>query len=314
MTRELTEKFFPEKWKAILLSIFVSITSSVFSQTPSDGFSMAKGEICTVIDKGQTTWMHYWEGKRYRDNPNIGKFQADMWMPMFGYGLSSKLNLFAGLAHITTRSSGGYMTGMSGWQDLQLEAKYRILKKQKEKGSLFVFTTIGISAPASNYVADHLPYSIGLGTKNVIGRVIVQYEQKKGLFYTIQTGYTLKSNITVDRQSYYYDRQVISNVMPVPNVWDGSAKIGFKKKSFRMDVHYNWMVSTSGNDIRLNDMPYPFNKMNATTIGITGLYWVPLINGLAIHGNIDQTITGRNVGKSFMWSGGLQYVFNPFKK
>lgn len=300
------------KWIYIVMLALLFI-DRIQAQTPTDGFTMSKGEICTVMDRGGSTWTNYWEGKRYRDNPNIGRFSSLMWMPMLGYGLTSKLNLFAGLPHITTNSTGGFMTGMRGWQDLQLEVKYRLVKKQNERGIFYTFFTAGVSAPATDYVPDHLPFSIGLGTKNLTGRTIIHYEHKKGFYYTIQTGYTLKSNITVARQTYYNSRQVMSNEMPVPNIWDGTTRFGFKKKSFRADVHYNWMISTSGSDMRLYDMPYPFHRMNATSIGITGLYWIPLLDGLAIHGNVDQTISGRNMGKSFMWSTGFQYVFNPFK-
>lgn len=303
------------RWKMLVLFIVVFLmTNTLAAQTPTDGFTMSKNEVCAVLYKAGSSWTHYWEGKRYRDNPNIGRFSSASWIPMLGYGVSSRLNLFVGLPYISTNSSGGYMTGMKGWQDLELEAKYRVIKKQKENGTFYTFLTIGVSAPVTDYVPDHLPFSIGLGTKNLKGRAIIHYESKKGVFYTIQSGYILKSNIVVDRQSYYNNRQVMSNEMPVPNNWDGSVRLGYKKKSFRADVHYNWMMSTSGSDMRLYDMPYPYNRMSSTSIGVTGLYWVPFLTGLAIHGNIEQAISGRNMGKFFSWNSGFQYVFNPFKK
>ena len=301
-------------WASTSLIVFCMLSVSIGrAQTPADGFTMSKGEICLVTDYGGSGWTSYWEGKRLRSNQNVGRFSSSMFMPMAGYGLSSRLNLFAGSARIETRSSAGTMAGMKGWQDLQLEAKYRLVKRQKEKGTLYSFLTTGVSVPVSNYVPDNLPYSIGLGSRNLIIRAIFHYERKTGWFNTIQSGYIMKSKITVDRQSYFNERQVMSNVMPVPDVWDGAIRFGYKKKTFRMDLHYGWMVSTSGSDIRRHDMPYPFNRMNATTIGFTGLYWMPFLKGLAIHGNADQTITGRNMGRAFIWSAGVQYVFNPFK-
>lgn len=297
----------------LCMSFFLLLPALGSAQTPADGFTMSKGEICLVTDFGGSAWTSYWEGKRLRSNQNVGRFSSSMFMPMAGYGLSSRLNLFAGAARIETRSSAGTMAGMQGWQDLQLEAKYRLIKRQKEKGTWYAFLTGGVSAPVSNYIPDNLPYSIGLGSKNLILRSILHYERKSGWFSTIQTGYILKSDIKVDRQSYFNERQVMSNVMPVPDVWDGAIRLGYKRKSFRADVHYGWMVSTSGSDIRRHDMPYPFNRMNATSVGFTGLYWMPFLKGLAIHGNADQTVTGRNMGRAFMWSAGVQYVFNPFK-
>jgi len=296
------------------ISMLMLISLKTQAQTPTDGFTMSKGEICLVTDYGQTTWKEYWEGTRLRENLNLGTFQSNMIMPMAGYGLSNRLNLFAGLPYISTSSTAGQMTGMKGWQDLSLSAKYKLIKKKNEQGTFYTFLTAGISFPVSDYVPDFLPYSIGLGATTVSGRVIAHYEHKSKLFATFQTGYTLKSNIETDRQSYYNEGQVNSNEMPVPDVWDGAFRLGFNNKRFRADVHYNWSTSTTGSDIRQNDVPYPFNKMDAQWIGVSGLLWIPGVKGLALHASADQVIAGRNVGKAFTWTAGVQYVFNPFKK
>ena len=297
---------------AVALAICAALPSR--SQTPNDGFTMSKGEICLVAGYGQARWDQYWEGTLLRENPNLGTFNSRMTMPMLGYGLSDKLNLFASLPHMVNSSTAGQMSGKKGWQDLSVDAKYKLVKKKNKAGTFYTFLAAGFSLPATNYVPDHLPFSIGLGAKTISGRVIAHYEHKSHLFATVQTGYIMRSNITVDRQSYFNERQVNSNIMPVPNVWDGAVRLGFNNKRLRVDLHYNWMLSTSGSDIRWNDVPYPFNRMNAQTFGIQGLLWIPGVKGLAIHGNADQVLNGRNVGKAFMWGTAIQYVFNPFKK
>ena len=296
------------------VSLMMLISTTARAQTPTDGFSMSKGEICLVTDYGQTSWKEYWEGTRLRENLNLGTFRARMIMPMAGFGLTGKLNLFAGLPHISTSSTAGQMTGMKGWQDLSFAAKYKLVKKKNKQGTFYTFLTAGFSFPVSDYVPDFLPYSIGLGASTLNGRVIAHYEHKSKFFATFQTGYTLRSNIKTDRQSYYNERQVNSNEMPVPDVWDGAMRLGYNNKRFRADVHYNWSTSTSGSDIRRNDMPYPFNKMDAQWIGVSGLLWVPGVEGLALHATADQVVGGRNAGKAFSWSTGVQYVFNPFRK
>lgn len=294
--------------------VMLILCTHLNAQTPNDGFSMKKGEICLVAGYGQSSWDAYWEGTLLRDNPNIGTFKSKMVMPMLGFGISNRLNVFASLPYIQNSSSAGYMSGMKGMQDLSIDAKYKLLKKPGKSGTFYTFLTAGFSLPASNYVPDHLPFSIGLGARTASARVIAHYEHKSHLFATMQTGYVLKSKISTDRQSYYNDGQVNSNEMPVPDVWDGAVRIGFNNQRLRVDVHYNWMISTSGSDIRWNDMPYPFNRMNAQWIGVQGLLWIPGVKGLAVHGSADQVIRGRNVGKAFMWSAAVQYVFNPFKK
>lgn len=297
----------------LLLSTFISI--DVIGQMPSDGFSMYKGEFCTVIGYGQSSWTEYWEGTRLRDNKNVGKFTSKMWMPMIAYGISDKLNVFAGLPYISNSSDAGTMLGKKGLQDISLEAKYLFLDKKNSKKSAFKgFITAGLSFPVSNYAPDFLPYSIGLGAKTFQLRVIGHYEYNDHFFGTIQTGYIAKSRITVDRQTYYNEGQVYSNKMPVPDVWDGAIRAGYKTNAFRADIHFNWQTGTTGSDIRQNDMPYPFNKMNMQSAGVTALYWLPFTKGLAITASADQTIAGRNVGKSFNWMGTIQYVFQPFNK
>jgi hypothetical protein len=49
-------------------------------------------------------------------------------------------------------------------------------------------------------------------------------------------------------------------------------------------------------------------------VGVDVLLWIPGVKGLGAFGSADQTVAGRNVGKSFTWMAGAQYVFRPFKK
>jgi len=306
-----------KRWKhrnIIALLFLTGIFLQTQAQNPNDGFSMAKGEICLVTAYSRSSWDHYWEGERLRENLNLGKFTSKMIMPMAGYGITDRLNVFAGLPHVSTSSTEGYMTGMKGWQDISVAAKYKLIKKAYKQGTFYTFLAAGFSMPVTDYVPDHLPYSIGLGARTAHGRIITHFEHSSDLFFTAQTGYMTRSNITVDRPSYYNEGQVNSNEMPVPNVWDGAVRAGFNNKRLRADIHYNWMISTSGSDIRMNDMPFPFNRMNARWIGLSGLFWIPGVDGLAIQAAADQVIAGRNVGKAFTWTTGVQYVFNPFKQ
>jgi hypothetical protein len=289
-------------------------TNSLLAQMPDDGWTMKKGELCPVTDYMQSSFTEYWEGKRLRENLNLGKFTSKVIMPMAAYAITDKLTAFAGVPHIDNSSDAGTMTGKKGWQDLSLDLKYLLFNKQANKWNYKLFATGGVSFPITDYPPDFLPYSIGLGTTNVEGRVIGHFVYAQKWFGTIQTGYMFRSNITVDRQSYYTDAQHNSDEMEIPNVWDGSIRVGYNVPRFRADVHFNWSQCTSGSDIRRNDIPYPGNKMNMGAVGIAGLLWIPRIDGLALHAGVDQVVDGRNVGKSFTWMAGIQYVFTPFNK
>lgn len=295
----------------MILAAFI-LMQSTRAQMPDDGFTMGKGELCLVTAYQQSKWTEYWEGTRLRENKNLGTFTSKVFMPMFGFGITKRINIFGGLPYVNNSSSAGTMQGKKGWQDLSLAVKYHLLKKQRGNISYNLFATAGFSIPSNDYVPDFLPFSIGISSKTAQVRLIAHAMHSSNLFFTAQSGYVFRSNIKVDRTSYYTDGQYYSNEMAIPNVWNGSVRTGFNNKRARIDVHYMWNHATSGSDMRLNDMPYPGNRMNMSAIGVSGLFWIPGINGLAVNAGADQTVSGRNAGKAFTWMAGLQFVFNPF--
>src|SRR5882757_7767120 len=111
---------------SILTALSLFITPLAYAQMPADGFTMNKGEICVVAAAGQSSWTDYWEGKRLRDNPNIGRFTSTQFSPMLGWGISKRFNVFAGLPYISNSSSAGYMARKKGWQDFSMALKFRI--------------------------------------------------------------------------------------------------------------------------------------------------------------------------------------------
>jgi hypothetical protein len=298
----------------MLCMLSAAVAQQAKAQMPDDGFTMDKGIVCTVLGYSQSRWTYYWEGTRYRNNLNIGTFTSKAIMPMLAYGVTNKLNVFASLPYISNSSSAGTMMGKKGFQDFSFEAKYKVFSKTKKHFTTSLFAGGGFSLPATKYVPDFLPYSIGLGSKTATARIIAHSTYKDHLFFTAQLAYTAKSKITVDRITYYSDGQRYSNEMAVPDTWNGSLKAGYDNHRFRASIHYTVSNNRTGSDIRRNDMPLPTNAMNMQAIGISGLYWVPKLDGLGILVAAQNTIAGRNVGKSFTWMTGLQYFFTPFKK
>ncbi|MBC6491069.1 hypothetical protein ACFSQD_15095 [Flavihumibacter stibioxidans] len=287
---------------------------TTIAQTAFDGFTMSKGELCLVATYGESKWTEYWEGKRLRENLNIGEFKSTNFMPMLGYGITDRISVFATAAYISNSSDKGTMQHLKGWQDLNMETKIQLSKTAFKNSKLSTFATVGFSVPLTSYIPDFLPYSIGLGSKTAQARLIGHWKHNNGIFTTLQTGYITRSKIEVDRETYYTDQQYYSKEMAIPDVWDGSIRAGFDNKNIRAGIQYNWSFCTSGSDMRRNDMPYPSNRMNRESISLTALVWMPWVKGLAIQGMADQTIAGRNMGKAFSWMGGIQYVFKPFQK
>src|SRR4051812_28774690 len=150
------------KLAALCGSLF--LFSGATAQTDADAIMMYKNNFCSGVVYQRGSWDHYWEGTYKRDNANLGTVTTQMLGVMGNYGISNKLNVLFSLPYVKTKASAGQMHGMEGVQDLSLWVKWLPLQKELGKGTLSVFALGGYALPASNYVADFLPMSIGLHT------------------------------------------------------------------------------------------------------------------------------------------------------
>jgi hypothetical protein len=290
----------------ILMSAF-----TVSAQTPTDGLMMKKGEDCTMLGYSSSTWENYREGATKRNNANLGKFTAQNVMIMSSLGITNKLNVIVGLPYVKTSASVSYLQGQSGVQDLSLWLKYRILEKKTGFGDISLLATGGASIPTTNYVADFLPFSIGMQCKTASGRLILNYN-KNGFYINAQGGGTLRSNAKIDRNSYIFANKLYqSDVMPVPNVADGSLSVGFVNQRFQTFVSFEQFGCLSGDDIRYNDAPILTNKMLSQSINWFGKY---NIGKFSIIANFGKVLDGRNVGEATSFGVGGAYLFQVFNK
>jgi len=70
----------------------------------------------------------------------------------------------------------------------------------------------------------------------------------------------------------------------------------------------NW-TTLGGFDITRNNMPFPSNKMNNTTVGVYVKYTIKQHTNLAILGSANFTVAGRNMGQANTYSAGAFYAF-----
>jgi hypothetical protein len=281
------------------------------AQTPTDGLLMKKGENCTVVAYGSSTWENYWEGATRRSNTNLGKFTSQNVMVMSALGITDKLNVIVGLPYVWTSASVSYLAGQRGVQDLSLWLKYRIVEKSGNFGTIGVLATGGFSTPTNNYVADFLPFSIGLQSKTASGRLIVNYN-KSGFYVNAQAGLIGRSNAKIDRNSFIFNNKLYeSDEMPVPNATDGSIALGFINQRFQTFVSLDNFACLSGDDIRYNDAPILTNKMSWTSVN-----WFGKVNigKFALIANVGQVLSGRNVGEATSFGIGGAYLFQVFNK
>lgn len=298
----------------LILSLFTSLSSR--AQTPVDGLMMGEGKFCSVLNYTNDSWKSYWEGTLKRENLNMGKVTTQNVMYMGAIGVVKNLNFLFGVPYVWTKASAGTLQGRQGIQDLMLDLKWRPLRINVPYGRFSVMGVLGFSTPLTNYPADYLPLSIGLHSTTGSLRGILHYQTTRGFFATVQGGYIRRSNIKIDRESYYSDRQYNTNEVVVPDAVSFSPRLGFTNNDIIAEIWYDNFYSLSGSDIRRNDMPFPGNAMRSEKIGFSGLYRFGPVPGLGLTAGASYTTYGRNVGQSTSLTAGITYIFtvwNPKK-
>jgi hypothetical protein len=278
------------------------------AQTDIDGLMMIKHNFCTGLMYQHSSWSNYWEGTLKRKNANLGHVSTDMVGVMANYGITSRLNALVGLPYVHKEASGGQLHPMKGLQDLSLWLKWMPLQKQLGKGQISVFAIGGYSLPVNKYPADFQPMSLGMGSKNLSLRGMVDYQFGKW-FATASATYVRRSNVTIDRQAYFTTEMHYTNEVYMPNATQYNLRAGFRNGHWIIEaVGDNW-TTHGGFDITRNNMPFPSNRMNMTSIGLHLKYDTKWLKGLSILAGGDQTVTGRNVGQA---TGGYVGVFYAF--
>lgn len=298
----------------LLLSFIIFcnlLVSSISAQTPSDAFMMKKKEICFAVPYQYSSWDHYWEGSLYRDNPNLGTVSTVMIGPMIAAGIHDRINIIVSCPWIKTNTSNSPLRGESGFQDFSLWIKAKLYeKKWSELNRLEAVLSLGASLPVGGYYADYMPLSLGLGCKSFGSRAMINYFMNTGLFASATIGYDLRSNVNIDRTNYYTTEYIESNEFKMPNALFSGITLGYFKNLTRVELQYNKMNTLGGVDIRRNDMPLLVSDMDADQVGFYIQQRMPFYEplGIILFGN--QTISGKNVGKSTSFGGGILYQWN----
>jgi len=283
------------------------------AQTPliTDGLMVPKRDLGNGLFYSNDSWKNYWEGTLKRDNRNIGTLSTQRVTWMGVYGLTQKITLIATLPYIWTKASGGTLEGMRGLQDVSLSAKYNFFTKDWTQNRIRLFALGTYAIPASDYTADFLPLSIGMGCKSFSGRLTTTYSYKKAWHFTVSGAYTWRGNIYLDRPSYYTNGQMyFSNEVQMYNQFDFILRAGYHQPNWRGELFYTQQNTLGGGDIRRQDMPFASNQMNYSKLGASFLYAIPQIKNLAARLWGSYTIAGRNVGQSTSITAGLMYTFH----
>ena len=300
------------KYYLLLITLLVTFINT-HAQTDIDGLIMKKKELCLGTSLANTSFTKYWEGTLKRNNLNLGTVSNTAIMPMCNYGITNKLNILAAIPYISTKASAGQLAGQRGMQDANVFVKYVPYTTQLYKGTLNTIVVVGASTPTTSYTPDLLPLSIGLQSKQLITRLMVDY-QRGHWFGTASGSYIYRGNVTLSRATYYTTRMHYTNQVAMPTVTNVNIRGGYRSTQVIAEANLNRWVTNGGFDISRNNMPFVSNTMNSTTAGLHVKYLAKFVQGLSIDADALTTIAGRNVGQSSGVSVGVFYIFNFGKK
>lgn len=297
----------------LLILSFLLSHAQLSAQTDIDAIMMAKNNFCTGVMYSSSSWTDYWEGTQKRNNENLGTVSTKMIGVMGNYGVSGKLNLLFSLPYVWTKASAGTLHGQKGFQDISLWIKWMPFEKKVGIGILSLYSIGGITLPASNYTPDFLPLSIGLHSKSFSLRAMADY-QVGSWFATVAGTYVMRNNIKIDRTAYYTTEIHLTNEVEIPNASSFNIRTGYRSGQMIAEAVYNKWTTQGGFDITKNNMPFPGNRMNASTLGIHFKYNIKAVEGLSLIGGGDYVVEGRNVGQSTTINSGVFYILDFSKK
>ncbi|UOE51919.1 transporter [Mucilaginibacter sp. SMC90] len=297
----------------IVVSFLLAVTQCAKAQTDADALMIPKNYFCAAAVYSHGSWDHYWEGTFKRDNQNLGTVSTNVYSLGGNYGLSNRINLLFMVPYVTTNASAGTLRGEKSFQDLSVSFKWMAVKEEIGSGLFSVHAIATGVLPLANYQADFLPLSVGLHSKSAALRALLNYQT--GRFFVAGSGqYIRRDNITIDRTSYYTTEMHYTNEVQLPNATNFMFSSGYRSLKFNAEATFTKITSTSGFDIRKNDMPFPSNRMNSTAVGLILKYSFQSVSGLEFTAGGNYVLDGRNVGQTRSAYAGVYYVFSTKKE
>ncbi len=298
-----------QKLKGSVLSVcLILMVSQLSAQTDLDGIMMNKNQLCNGVMYNYNSWNYYWEGTYKRNNENLGTVSTQSVMYGANYGITGKLNIMVSAPYVWAKSTAGTLHGSRGVQDLSLFVKWKPVLYSFGKNKISLILVGGFSTPLTNYQIDYLPLTIGLGSTNLTSRAMAEFQHRR---FTISGSatYIWRSNVKIDRTSYYDTRQHITNKVQMPDASQYQLRTGYRGRYLLAEALVTNWTTLGGFDITRNNMPFPSNRMNMTTVGASFKYTLKQYTHLSLLAGANYTVTGRNVGQATAFNAGIFYAF-----
>ena len=280
------------------------------AQTMDYGSMLPKGTLGLGVFYAHDSWDQYWEGTLKRTNGNIGTLTTQSMTMVTGYAVTDRLGLTAALPYVWTHASQGVLHEMSGFQDLALGARFRLLSSGPGRYGTFGASIAVVAAlPTSDYTPDFYPLSIGTAGRRAAGHLTLDFRSNSAWFANASASYMWCSNVKLNRSSYYTDGQLyLTNEVVMPNVLNYTLNAGVVLGRLRIPVSLVQQRTLGGGDIRRQDMPFVSNRMDFVKLGGGLMYGLP--KNVSISLAAARALTGRNVGQSTTFTSGLVYALH----
>lgn len=289
-------RFYPINFRPLAPLVFLGILINTVAHTQPivDGFTKGKGNGSLVVSYSWERYDEFYAGSNLREGINTG---LRTWggeittqsVSLYGtVGLTDNVDIIVNVPYITVQGAGVDTVSQedSGLQDASVFIKWRPLAIETGGGTLSFLGALGFATPLSDYEED-LPLSIGNQSTRVDLRLLTHFQANSGIFGELQAGYSLRSN-------------------EVPNATLLSAKIGYAAERFYVDLWSETQVSASDAP-DIGEAPFNETRVNYTQIGAS--LFVPVASGFGVSAGVGQFVSGRNVGLSTRFSGGVVYSF-----
>jgi hypothetical protein len=280
-------------------------SSALSGQTIDDGVMIPRNTVFTGALYTHDSWDHYWEGPLNRVNGNLGTVTTQTTALTGNYGVLDRLNILATIPYVWTSASQGVLSGMEGWQDVTLAAKYRIINKSlRDSGSLTVFGVAYGGLPLTDYQPDFQPLSIGLGSARIGARSTVNFQSKRGWFLNKTAAYTWRKDVTIDAPYYFTNNQLfLTDDVKMPDVVDYAISPGYQRKGLMAQFTFSKVItqgSANSGDIRRQDFPFISNRVISSKVGGVVMYPLPIrrLRSTSFRLEYSHVVDGRNVGQS----------------
>lgn len=292
--------------KKNLLSVivFTILTTSIYAQSPVNGFMQGKGKGNVVVSYGIEKY----------DKVLLVPAEIDA-VPVFNdvelssaslfatYGITDQLDVVVSLPYISAKgnASEAVLTNLnfentrSGVQDISVFLKLSpdAFKCNIGSSSLSFIGAVGVKTPVGDYRADEgLQSIIAIGNRGTTLSTIAiaMFKTKMGIFATGQFGGVMAAKT-------------------VPDAYISEIKLGYAASKIYVDAFLANQTSTGGVDILNAGFTgfFPVTKVNYTKAGLN--LYVPIIQSVGIAAGASSIIDGRNIGKATGFYGGLVYKF-----